>query len=151
MAHDLSVEQYNSQVSAVWRATIILSIVTIIEVAIALFYMQIYPNGDGPRMLLNVGFIMMSLLKAYFIVGEFMHLRYETRALIITILAPLFFLIWFIVAFLWEGAEWQNNRVFWGVEVDEHRATLQGHGTHGEEGQGHGDTHAKPAEEHKGH
>lgn len=118
MSHELSAEQYKSQVSAVWRATIILSIVTIVEVAAALVYMNAYPNGEF-RMLLNSFFIVMSLAKAYFIVGEFMHVRYETRALTLTILVPLVFLIWFIIAFLWEGAEWLNNREMWNYIFDQ--------------------------------
>lgn len=55
------------------------SLFTIVEVVAALLYMHAYPNGDGPRMLLNLGFfILFSLLKAGFIVGEFMHVRYES-------------------------------------------------------------------------
>ncbi len=119
MSHDFSAEQYNSQVKAVWRATIILSVVTVVEVMFALLYMNMYPNHDGPRMLLNSFFILMSLAKAYFIVAEFMHVRYETRALTLTILVPLFFLIWFIIAFLWEGAEWLNNREMWNYIFDQ--------------------------------
>ena len=94
MSHEISIEQYKSQVKAVWVATAWLSLFTIVEVVAALLYMHAYPNGDGPRMLLNLGFILFSLLKAGFIVGEFMHVRYEARALALTILTPLLFLIW---------------------------------------------------------
>lgn len=135
MSHEeLSVEQYNSQVKAVWRATVILSVVTIGEVAAALLYMNAFPDGGGPRMLLNIGFIMLSLAKAYFIVGEFMHVRYETRALTLTILVPLTFLIWFIIAFIWEGVEWKNNRNIWGVKIEEHRSAAPAH--HGADAHG---------------
>lgn len=111
--HQVSDAEHNSHVSAVWRATLWLSIITVIEVVAA--YM--YPHSM-PRMLLNVFFIAASSLKAYFIVAEFMHVRYEARALIITILAPTFFLIWFIIAFLWEGSAWLSMREFWGVIVE---------------------------------
>ena len=107
MSH-LSMEQYNSQVKAVWRATVWLALLTIVEVGGAL----IYPEA-APRMLLNIFFILATLLKAFFIVAEFMHLKYEFRALMITILAPMIFLVWFIIAFLWEGASWLNMREFW--------------------------------------
>lgn len=108
--HELSDAEYKSQVSAVWKATAWLSIITIVEVVAAL----LYPEG-APKIMLNIFFILASLLKAYFIVGEFMHVKYETRALAITILAPTIFLVWFIIAFMWEGGEWLNLREYWGV------------------------------------
>lgn len=121
MGHEFSIEQYNSQVSAVWRSTLWLSIITVVEVTLALIWMyRLYPDGGGPRLLLNAIFIVMSLLKAYFIVGEFMHIRYETRALTLTILVPTLFLVWFLIAFLWEGSAWLDMRQFWGVIMEDH-------------------------------
>ncbi len=112
--HILTDEEHRSQVRAVWKATLWLSIITIFEVGLALVYLWVlYPEGGGPKLLLNALFAGASLLKAYFIVAEFMHVKYETRALALTILGPLFFLIWFIIAFLWEGKEWMGNRDFW--------------------------------------
>ena len=116
MAHSFDIESYNKQVSSVWRATLALGIITVMEVAAALLWIWVlYPEGGGPRMLLNVFFIMASLLKAYFIVGEFMHIKYEKRALVLTVLLPTILLIWFIIAFLWDGAEWLNLRNLWGL------------------------------------
>ncbi len=126
MAHDFNLETYNKQVSAVWRATLWLSIITILEVAAALMWLA-WVDPSTNKMGLNIFFIVMSLLKAYFIVGEFMHIRYETRALTLTILVPTFFLIWFIIAFLWEGIEWLNARDLWGV-IFEHGGGEHGHG-----------------------
>jgi len=126
MAHDFNLETYNKQVSAVWRATLWLSIITILEVAAALMWLA-WVDPRTNKMGLNVFFIVMSLLKAFFIVGEFMHIRYETRALTLTILVPTFFLVWFIIAFLWEGVEWLNARDLWGV-IFEHGGGEHGHG-----------------------
>jgi len=129
MAHSLDQETYKKQVAAVWRATIWLSVITVVEVVAALLWLNIF--GDtGPKMLLNGFFIVASLLKAYFIVGEFMHTKYETRALTLTILVPTVFLIWFIIAFLWEGAEWQNNREMWGVIIEETTKKIPPSGGH---------------------
>ncbi len=119
MGH-LSDAEYKSQVRAVWLATAWLSIITIIEVVIALYWLYyIDPegsmNGSMGRYALNGFFVIASLLKAYFIVGEFMHVKYETRALAITILAPTMFLIWFVISFLWEGGAWLGLREFWGI------------------------------------
>lgn len=99
---------YKKQRSAVWRATVIMAVVTIAEVGVALLL------GEAmPRMLLNLLFILMSAAKAFFIVGEFMHLKYEVRALVISILAPCLFLVWFIIAFMMEGSSWLELRNFW--------------------------------------
>ncbi len=117
MAHHepLDPAVYKSQVSAVWKATIWLTVITVVEVVAAIIYMEMYEAGEGPRLLLNGFFVVMSLLKAFFIVGEFMHMRYEKRALVLTVLVPTVFLIWFIIAFLWEGSAWLNARTFWEV------------------------------------
>ncbi|MDX2002962.1 MAG: cytochrome C oxidase subunit IV family protein [Chitinophagales bacterium] len=104
----LSEEAYKSGVKAVWRATAILAVVTIVEVAAALYL------GDTlGKAVLNLLFILMSGIKAFFIVAEFMHLRYEMRALIISILAPTFFFVWFIIAFMMDGASWGSLRALW--------------------------------------
>ena len=114
MGHDMDDATYKSQVRSVWVATGILSAITIVEVAIALWWYYNMPEDSG-KMVINSLMIIMSILKAYFIVAEFMHVKYETRALALTILGPAFFLIWFIIAFLWEGGAWLNLREVWGV------------------------------------
>lgn len=100
---------YEKQKKAVWVATGIMAVVTIAEVAVALSWPEGWSRG-----ILNLLFIMMSAVKAVFIVGEFMHLRYETRAMIISLLAPCLFLIWFLIAFMMEGESWHALRSFWG-------------------------------------
>lgn len=104
-------EEYKHHVSAVWRATIILAIVTIVEVGIALIYDSVF-HDSGPRMALNVFMVVATLVKAFYIVAVFMHMKYEQKALALTVLMPLAFLIWFIIAFIWEGLSWNAMRVF---------------------------------------
>lgn len=99
---------YEKQKRAVWVATAIMGVVTIAEVAIALSWPEGWSRG-----VLNLLFILMSAVKAVFIVGEFMHLRYEMRAMIISILAPCLFLVWFLIAFMMEGESWHALRAFW--------------------------------------
>lgn len=48
-------------------------------------------------------FILLTIVKAAYIVGEFMHLKYEVKVLYWSILIPLVFIIWMLVAFLYEG------------------------------------------------
>ena len=104
----MSQEEYNHHVSAVWKTTLILAVVTVIEVAGAL----IYPESL-PRLLLNFFFIIMSLLKAWYIVGVFMHMKYERTAMVLTVVLPTMFLVWAIIAFLWEGGAWLHLRQLW--------------------------------------
>jgi cytochrome c oxidase subunit IV len=48
-------------------------------------------------------FVLMTLVKAFYIVGEFMHLKGEVKTLIWSIVLPLVFVIWLIIALLLEG------------------------------------------------
>lgn len=54
--------------------------------------------------------ILLSFYKAYFIIYEFMHLKYEVKTLARTVLLPTTLLIWGIIAFLWEGNTWGERR-----------------------------------------
>lgn len=101
MAATQSQEEYKHHVSAVWKTTGILAVVTIVEVAGALMY-----PDSMPRLLLNLFFIIMSLAKAFYIVGVFMHMKYEKHALVLTVIVPTMFLVWGVIAFLWEGSSW---------------------------------------------
>ena len=150
MGHHISEEQYKSQVRAVWRATAWLTIITIVEVVAALYWLY-FVDASTSKFLLNGFFIVASLLKAFFIVGEFMHVKYEFRALALTILTPAVFLIWFIIAFLWEGEAWKGNRLKGDVRIEqswkdpakiEKYTGGHGHGHHGDDDHGddsHGD------------
>ena len=48
-------------------------------------------------------FIGLTIVKAYYIVSEFMHLKYEVKMLIWSIMIPLMFIIWLIIALIYEG------------------------------------------------
>lgn len=48
-------------------------------------------------------FVGMTIVKAAGIVGEFMHLRYETKVLMWAVLIPMLFVVWMLVAFVYEG------------------------------------------------
>ncbi|MBX7225423.1 MAG: cytochrome C oxidase subunit IV family protein [Chitinophagales bacterium] len=106
--HVPSDAEYKSQVSAVWKATFWMGLITIVEVVIALIWMKYLT--DYPRIILNSFFIVASATKAFFIIGEFMHLKYEKRALMISMAVPLIFLVWAIIAFSWEGGAWHHMR-----------------------------------------
>lgn len=90
----------------------ILLLVTLIEVAIAIVWKVIL--GAPDLGILNWWFplVMMALsaYKAYFIVSEFMHMKYEKISLTLTVIVPLVLLVWAIIAFLWEGGVWKKSR-----------------------------------------
>lgn len=85
----------------------ILLIVTIVEIGLALLH---YATSFPPRPILNTIFIGLTVIKAVYIVGEFMHLKHEVKNLIWMILIPLIFLFWGIAALLYEGSTTKTAR-----------------------------------------
>jgi uncharacterized membrane protein len=49
-------------------------------------------------------------IKAYFIIYEFMHMKYEVKGLAMAVLLPMTLLIWAMIAFFNEGNKWYNYR-----------------------------------------
>lgn len=84
------------QTKGIWRVFVILCILTAIEFAFA-FLME-------ASTLRNWIFIILTLFKAFFIVGEFMHLKHETKSLIWSVLVPSALLIWLVIALVTEGS-----------------------------------------------
>lgn len=95
------------------KTTILLSVITIIELAIGLSIYTIH-KGDNPNAMLVLMFkgvvCILTLAKAYYIVSVFMHLGDEIRNMIMTIIVPLMLFIWFIIAFIYEGNSYKNLR-----------------------------------------
>ena len=84
-----------TKTAVIWRTFIILSVITGIEFTLA------YLMRSGPlRTSLFVG---MTLIKAFYIVGEFMHLKHEVKSLIWAISIPVIFIVWLLIALLTEG------------------------------------------------
>ena len=106
MAHTTA--DQNAGKREVWRVTIILSVLTIVELAIG-FFMIGMEQGFFTSFLKGVIIILM-LAKAFYIVAYFMHLGHELRNLIMTIVVPLGLFVWFIIAFLYEGNSFKNLR-----------------------------------------
>lgn len=83
----------------IWKIFFILVGITAIEFAVT-FAME----AQSVRTLRNSILIGLTILKAFFIVGEFMHLKHETKGLIWTILVPSVLLVWLLVALVTEGS-----------------------------------------------
>lgn len=96
--------------ATVKRVTIILSIVTIVELCCGLLIYKI-GHGSHTSILLIKGLVtILSLAKAFYITSYFMHLGDEIRNMIMTIVVPLGLFIWFIAAFLMDGHSWRELR-----------------------------------------
>jgi cytochrome c oxidase subunit IV len=94
-----------------YRGFVLLGIITIAEVIIALFGNgHIVEGFELPKFVMYPIMIVMSLYKAYFIVNEFMHMKYEVRGLAMSVILPCILLIWAIIAFLQEGNSWGERR-----------------------------------------
>lgn len=95
------------------KTTILLSVITVIELAIGLSIYNIH-KGENPSHLLVLMFkgvvCILTLAKAYYIVSVFMHLGDEIRNMIMTIVVPLLLFVWFITAFIVDGNSYKNLR-----------------------------------------
>ena len=83
------------KIKKLWTVALILLVITIFEFIIA------FTMDHGA--LKTAIFIGLTIVKAAYIVGEFMHLRHEAKVLIWSILIPMIFVIWMLVAFVYEG------------------------------------------------
>ncbi len=77
----------------VWKVFIILLVVTTAEVALGIIKPEFLLVNFLGTTLLNVIFIVLTLVKAAYIVMEFMHLKYEFNNLKWTIILPMVVLI----------------------------------------------------------
>ena len=102
-------EQFEAS-NEVKKVTIILSVLTLIELALGFWMYKSFPDDGFARHFIKGVIIILMLAKAYYIVSYFMHLGHELRNLIMTIVVPLALFIWFIIAFLYDGHSYNVNR-----------------------------------------
>jgi cytochrome c oxidase subunit IV len=86
-----------AKIRKLWTVAAILGVITAVEFAVAFLVPHEYKNW---RVWI---FITMTIVKAAYIVGEFMHLRHEAKVLIWAILIPMIFVIWLLAALVYEG------------------------------------------------
>jgi cytochrome c oxidase subunit IV len=104
MANTAHADNNNAGKREVWKVTIILSVLTLVELGLG--FMMIGMEQGFLTTLLKGIIIILMLAKAFYIVAYFMHLGHELRNLIMTIVVPLGLFIWFIIAFLYDGASY---------------------------------------------
>ncbi len=107
MAH-LTYEESKKSAS---KIIIVLGIITISEVLFALLGKGYLKEGiEFHPVILGGVMIIMSIVKAYLIIFEFMHMKYEVPGLAKSVLLPTLLLVWGAIAFTWEGGDWLKRR-----------------------------------------
>lgn len=106
---------YEESISKVYYGLKLLAAVTLIEVFISLLgkgHIVSSVKGLGGWFvgIVAILIIALSLYKAYFIIYEFMHMKYEVKTLATTVLLPTALLIWAVIAFFQEGNSWKDRR-----------------------------------------
>ena len=85
--------KFKSNEQKIWGVLIFLSIVTVIEVLLGIYRPEFLLTSVLGMKLLNWIFIILTLVKAYYIAWDFMHLRDEKGSLRWAIVLPLIILI----------------------------------------------------------
>ncbi len=111
MAHEHKLEifrgllKFKSNTSKIWGVLVFLSIITAVEVAFGITKPQMLTGNSFLGMkLLNWVFIILTLVKAYYIAWDFMHLRDEKAALRRAIVwTPIFLVAYLVFILLFEA------------------------------------------------
>jgi len=139
MSHTAQHEE-NHGTGEIKKVTIILSVLTIIELILGFWMIGI--TSEGLRLAIKGSIIILMMAKAFYIVAYFMHLKHELKNLIMTIVVPLGLFVWFIGAFLIDGNSFRNLRNTYDPYFKE-RSTIkveqkaEGHGGGHEAGAAH--------------
>ena len=93
--------KFKSNITKIWGVFAFLSIITIVEVYLGISKPEFLTEGRFLAMkLLNWIFIILTLVKAYYIVWDFMHQRDETKGLRRSVVWTAIFLICYLIFIL---------------------------------------------------
>ena len=95
MSHD-----HSNSTKHIWKVFWILLLLTAVEVALGIIKPEALEATFASMKLLNWIFIILTLVKAYYIVAEFMHLKHETKTLNWSLGLPMFILIPYLMFIL---------------------------------------------------
>jgi cytochrome c oxidase subunit IV len=146
MSHTAQHEE-NHGTGEIKKVTIILSVLTIIELILGFWMIGI--TSEALRLAIKGTIIILMMAKAFYIVAYFMHLKHELKNLIMTIVVPLGLFVWFIIAFLYDGNSFRNLRNTYDPyfkERSEIKVEQKAHGEHGAAGHGAGASHEAAAD-----
>ena len=111
--------EHVSNTKRIWTVFGILSVITIIEVIFGIYKPDaLYMNSFLALNLLNWLFIILTLVKAYYIVYAFMHMEGETSVLRNSVIWPLIFLVVYLLFILLIEADYvfevfKNGTIKW--------------------------------------
>jgi caa(3)-type oxidase subunit IV len=94
----LVVEKRDEQkIKKIWKTAFILLAITVVE------FIMAFTIDRG--LILYFLFIALTIWKAKYIMMEFMHLGDEAKPLFYSIIVPLIFLVWLVIALVKEGSD----------------------------------------------
>lgn len=91
-------EKQKPQTKLLWKVFWILLVLTAFEFLIAFGL-----DSDKFKITKILIFVIMTIVKAFYIVGTFMHLKDEVKSLMWTVVLPAMFVVWLLVALIVEG------------------------------------------------
>lgn len=104
--HDDSHSEHEGMTKGrIWKVAGILTAITCVEFFIALYLIPNHVWGMTYA-LANPIYIVLTLLKAFYIVAYFMHLKFEKMGLILAIIVPILFIIGLILVLTNESHYW---------------------------------------------
>ena len=106
--HDAHAHGEGMDKKRIWTVFFILLALTALEFLIALGFVHhwgIIQKGT----VLNIIYIILTLIKAYYIVAFFMHLKFEKSGFILTVGIVIIFIIYFIVLMMIEGGHLNDS------------------------------------------
>jgi cytochrome c oxidase subunit 4 len=90
------------------KVAVILTVITCVEFFIAL--VLVAPGHIGAN-IANPIYVVLTLLKAFYIVAFFMHLKFEKTGLIVSLVVPVLFIIGLILVLTNESHHWITLRL----------------------------------------
>lgn len=104
-AHNLEIFRglikFKSNTQKIWGVLILLSIVTTVEVTLGVIKPEVLMQSFLSMKLLNWIFIILTIVKAYYITWDFMHMRDETptlrRVVVWTAVFLICYLLWILI------------------------------------------------------
>lgn len=83
--------------SKIWRTFWILTVLTVVDIALYFVLLETHSIWK------NVLFILLGIVKAYYIVSIFMHMKFEQKWLVNFIIYPMLFVVFLIALMLIES------------------------------------------------
>ena len=94
-----------AKIRLIWKTAGFLAAVTAVEFAVA------FLAPEDWQVFKVAVFVALTIVKAFYIVAEFMHLKYEVKVLIWSIIIPMIFVVWLLVALIYEGGSIYEVRI----------------------------------------